>query len=384
MRIYKCFNLSIWNNVLTSSFVNFASYFFESLTWLICKEQKMNHFIITVWELMKKKNSSMCDIEIDFSVFMINWLKKITDDIMIFQEFIYVFAQNKFKAEIMRWHHDSFLAKHLDFQWCLKLVQWIFNWLFANKNIKKYCRICKSCQQHKTLHHRIWKLLNNLFISWRVWESIIMNFIIDLSDSASVSDVFYDSIMIVVDHFFKMTYYISTWKTMIAFNLINLFLDEVVQYYETFDDIIFDRDFIFTSHFWTLLCYHLLIKWKLSIAFHSCIDNQIKRQNQTLETYLQAYCNDVQNDWVHLLVMIEFFYNNSVHITTLIMSFFTVTEKHSRMKFSIKSHSKKSESVMNYIMRMKRLHENLCYRLAETNVDYVTQHDKKHSVKMLS
>ncbi len=64
----------------------------------------------------------MCDIKIDFSVFMINWLKKITDDIMIFQKFIYVFAQNKFKAEIMRWHHDSFLAKHLDFQQCLKLV----------------------------------------------------------------------------------------------------------------------------------------------------------------------------------------------------------------------------------------------------------------------
>ncbi len=41
---------------------------------------------------MKKKNSSMCDIEIDFSVFMINWSKKITDDIMIFQEFIYVSA----------------------------------------------------------------------------------------------------------------------------------------------------------------------------------------------------------------------------------------------------------------------------------------------------
>ncbi len=41
---------------------------------------------------MKKKNSSMRDIEIDFSVFMINWLKKITDNIIIFQEFIYVSA----------------------------------------------------------------------------------------------------------------------------------------------------------------------------------------------------------------------------------------------------------------------------------------------------
>ena len=158
--------------------------------------------------------------------------------------------------------------------------------MFANKNIKKYCRICKSCQQYKILHHKIWELLNSLFISWRVWENIIMNFIIDFSDSTSISDVFYNSIMIVVDHLFKMMHYISTWKTMTAFNLINLFLNKVVQYHETFDDIVFDRDFVFTSHFWTSLCYHLLIKQKLSTVFHSCIDNQIKRQNQTLKTYL--------------------------------------------------------------------------------------------------
>ncbi len=136
----------------------------------------------------------------------------------------------------------------------------MINWSFANKNIKKYCRICRSCQQHKILHHRIWKLLNSLLISWRIWESIIMNFIINLSDSTSVSDIFYDSIMIVVDRLFKMMHYISTWKTITVFNLINLFLDKVVWYHETFDDIVFDRDFIFTLHFWISLCYHLLIK----------------------------------------------------------------------------------------------------------------------------
>ncbi len=80
--------------------------------------------------------------------------------------------------------------------------------------------------------------------------------------------------------------------------------------------------------------------------------------------------------------MIEFFYNNSVHIATSITSFFAVTERHSRMKFNVKSHSKKSESITNYVTRMKRLHENLRYRFTETNVNYVTQHDKKHSVKM--
>ncbi len=80
--------------------------------------------------------------------------------------------------------------------------------------------------------------------------------------------------------------------------------------------------------------------------------------------------------------MIEFFYNNSVYITTSITSFFAITERYLRMKFSVKSHSKKSESITNYVTRMKRLHKNLRYRLAKTNVDYVTQHDKRHSVKM--
>ncbi len=92
MKIHKYFNSSIWNNVLISSFVDFASYSFKSLTQLICKQQKTNHLIITVQELIKKRNLSMRVTEIDFSVFMINWLKKITNNIMIFQEFIYVSA----------------------------------------------------------------------------------------------------------------------------------------------------------------------------------------------------------------------------------------------------------------------------------------------------
>jgi len=80
--------------------------------------------------------------------------------------------------------------------------------------------------------------------------------------------------------------------------------------------------------------------------------------------------------------MTEFFYNNSVYIAISITSFFAITERHSRMKFSVKSHLKKSESVTNYAMKMKKLHKNLCYRLAKTNADYMTQHDKKHSAKM--
>jgi len=48
MKIHKCFNSLIQNDVLILSFVNFASYFFKSLIQLICKQQKMNYLVITV------------------------------------------------------------------------------------------------------------------------------------------------------------------------------------------------------------------------------------------------------------------------------------------------------------------------------------------------
>jgi len=48
MKVHKHFNSSILNDVLISSFVDFASYSFKNLTQLICKQQKTNHFIIIV------------------------------------------------------------------------------------------------------------------------------------------------------------------------------------------------------------------------------------------------------------------------------------------------------------------------------------------------
>jgi hypothetical protein len=54
IKFHKFFNLkffnsiSIFNDITTSSFTDYISYSFKNLTQLICKQQKMNNFIITV------------------------------------------------------------------------------------------------------------------------------------------------------------------------------------------------------------------------------------------------------------------------------------------------------------------------------------------------
>jgi len=50
----------------------------------------------------------------------------------------------------------------------------------------------------------------------------------------------------------------------------------------------------------------------MSTAFHPQTDGQTERLNQTIEAYLRLFTNHKQNDWVSLLPMAEFAYNNSV------------------------------------------------------------------------
>jgi len=50
----------------------------------------------------------------------------------------------------------------------------------------------------------------------------------------------------------------------------------------------------------------------MSTAFHPQTDGQTECLNQTIEAYLRAFVAKEQNDWVSLLPMAEFAYNNSV------------------------------------------------------------------------
>ena len=51
-------------------------------------------------------------------------------------------------------------------------------------------------------------------------------------------------------------------------------------------------------------------------GYHPEGDGQTERMNQTLEQYLQIYCNYQQDNWAELLPLAEFSFNNSPSATT--------------------------------------------------------------------
>ena len=118
-----------------------------------------------------------------------------------------------------------------------------------------------------------------------------------------------------------MVYYESVKVTTDAPGLAEVIIDVVVQHHGLLDSIISDQGAIFTSKFWSSLCYFLSIKRRLSTAFHPQTDGQTERQNSTMEAYLRAFVNFEQNDWARLLPITEFPYNNVGNASTGHMPF---------------------------------------------------------------
>ena len=143
-----------------------------------------------------------------------------------------------------------------------------------------------------------------------------MDFMTGLPVSTDWKGKNYDSILVIVDRLTKMVYYKPVKITINAPGLAEVIIDIVVRHHGLPDSIITDRGSLFTSKFWSSLCYFLGIKRRLSTAFHPQTNGQTKRQNSTMEAYLRAFVNWKQNDWARLLPMAEFAYNNAKNAST--------------------------------------------------------------------
>ncbi len=121
------------------------------------------------------------------------------------------------------------------------------------------------------------------------WKEITMNFIINLS-SSKWKEVVYDSIFMIVNHYTKMMCYLFMKKTLTVIKLAELFFKKIALKYEISSNIIIDKNSLFINAFWSEICYHVKMKQRLSIIFHSLTDYQTEWQNQTLKYYLRVYC----------------------------------------------------------------------------------------------
>ena len=120
------------------------------------------------------------------------------------------------------------------------------------------------------------------------------------------------NIWVIMDRLTKDGYFIPCYS-MKAPHLARLFLQFVLQNHGLPESITSDRRPQFVSGFWRELCQQLGIQVKLSTAYHPETDGQTERTNQSIEQYLRAFVNHVQDDWGEWLPIAKFALSNQVN-----------------------------------------------------------------------
>jgi len=208
----------------------------------------------------------------------------------------------------MESEHDTRVAGHMGQDKTIELIRRNFWWPKMNERIIDFVRSCPECQRNKAARHQPYGLSSPLELPYAPWQSVAMDFITELPVSEKC-----DQLWVVIDRFTKMAHFIpllQDGKT--AADLAKIFAREVWRFHGLPTDIVSDRDSRFTSEVWQEFLNLLEIRPRMSTAFHPQTDGLTERLNQTIESYLRAFVGKEQDDWVRLLPMAEFAYNNSV------------------------------------------------------------------------
>ncbi len=114
-----------------------------------------------------------------------------------------------------------------------------------------------------------------------------------------------------------------------------------------------------------MLTAELEINHKMLTAYHSQTNEQSEQINQTVETYLRHYVNRNQNNWVQLLLMTQFVYNNTQNETTEETPFQANYEYNLKVWQELQAHRSQSQKTILNIAEIKKLHKDLTNRIQQ-------------------
>jgi hypothetical protein len=132
----------------------------------------------------------------------------------------------------------------------------------------------------------------------------------------------------------------------------------------------------FTAEFTTEVYRLLGIEAAKTTAYHPQADGQTEHVNQELEQYLRLFCSERQNDWVDLLPMAEFQYNNHIHSSTQQTPFMLDCGQHPRMGFEPQQPSR-VESANEFANRMKLATEEAKAALSKAKDDMARYYNQR-------
>ncbi|MCG8668213.1 MAG: DDE-type integrase/transposase/recombinase, partial [Pseudomonadales bacterium] len=228
------------------------------------------------------------------------------------------------RLAIIKEAHDPPYAGHFGADKTIDLVGRSYWWPGMSTHIHHYVLNCDVCQRDKSRTGKIPGELQPLPIPDDRWNSVSMDFIVELPCTKRG----HDAIWVVVDRFSKMVHMAPTTSKVTAADTAQMFFERVFAAHGLPKEVISDRGPQFSGHFWRQLCSRFSIKPALSTAFHPQTDGQTERMNRVIEDTLCHFVGPRQDEWDELLPYVEFAINNSKAAVTGHTPFFLNYGRH--------------------------------------------------------
>ena len=116
------------------------------------------------------------------------------------------------------------------------------------------------------------------------------------------------------------------------------------------------------------------MKLHFTSGYHPEGDGQTERANQTLEQYLQVYCNYQQNNWSKLLPLAEFAYNNALNATMGLTPFYANKGYHPSITIHLKCNIA-STRAQDFAVDLDDLHQQLQSHISDMQKRYSVSAD---------
>jgi hypothetical protein len=282
--------------------------------------------------------------------------------LLLFRNRLYLPNNNALRVMALRIVHDSPIGGHQGITKTLELLHRHCFFPRMSRFVAEYVNTCDMCQRIKSAKHKPYGLLQPLPVPNRPWESVSMDFIVKLPksrDSLVPDNPEYDSIWVTVDRLTKQGHFVPYLEATKAPRFAKLYVKHIFPIHGFPAEWITDRGKVFIAKFTESFCKLVRITPKPSTAHHPETDGQTERLNQILEQYLRAFCDYAQDNWVELLPLAQFAYNNAFQESIKTSPFYATYGYNPAFDGQLAITSAASPAAEEYVDYLKALHEVL-------------------------
>ena len=179
-----------------------------------------------------------------------------------------------------------------------------------SRKIRQYINHCLLCEFNQTKRHATYEKLMSIVTSIISFKVIAMNFIVTFSKQ-------FDSVLTMINKTFKRVNIILEKFTWNVSQWTNAFLNRLfIANWNFSENIISNRNSKFLSKFWTNMFKRLKTTLLIFTVYHSQIDKQFEKTNQTFEIILKFFITKhSETNWITTLFLIQTNMNNVFNAT---------------------------------------------------------------------